>query len=150
MGYYMRFFDTSNSPLTIKAIENGLKTYDAAYRLDIPAVAAIPQADVYLGDELYGEIELQQSGDGLFEDEIQQWRGSLEDSDGDHRERVRDVVHGTKQIVCVRVLSQGRDSETTLRGLEPLWAWLFANREGLLHADGEGFYDENDLILNAP
>jgi hypothetical protein len=31
--------------------------------------------------------------------------------------------------------------------LSPLWDWLLANRSGLIQADGEGFYEGRNLIL---
>ena len=49
--------------------------------------------------------------------------------------------------VAVRVLDQGREPEETLAKLDPLWQWLLANREGLLQAEGEGYYGATGLIL---
>ena len=34
-----------------------------------------------------------------------------------------------------------------LQRLQPLWDWLFLFRSGVLHADGEGYYDADDLIV---
>lgn len=51
-------------------------------------------------------------------------------------------------IVAVQVLFGTGDAETTLVRLDPLWAWLFDNRAGLLHAGGEGYYDRRHLLLN--
>lgn len=35
----------------------------------------------------------------------------------------------------------------TLDRLVPLWTWLQANRRGLIQADGEGYYDGQELIM---
>jgi hypothetical protein len=48
------------------------------------------------------------------------------------------------------VLHQGRSNEETLGLLAPLWDWLTTSRRGLVQADGEGFYDQGELILEAP
>jgi hypothetical protein len=147
MGYYMRFFDRSDEPLTVAAIEAALKNVDPAYRLESPAAGRIPQADLYIGDGLYAEIEINQPGDGLFDDEVPEMLTFLEDADGENRGRVEDVLRGAKRIISVRVLSQGRESDETLTGIEPLLGWLFLTRDGLLQADGEGYYDKEGLIL---
>lgn len=31
--------------------------------------------------------------------------------------------------------------------LDPLWVWLFQNRDGLLQADSEGYYDRRGIIF---
>jgi hypothetical protein len=71
----------------------------------------------------------------------------LLDAEGKGRKRVEKVLKTAKRTIAVQVLSQGRESEETLSGIDPLWRWLFLTRKGLLHADGEGYYDEDDLIL---
>jgi hypothetical protein len=147
MGYYMRFFDTSEKPLTIGDIEGAMRDVDPAYRLEVPKPAKIPQADLYLGDGLYAEVEINQPGDGLFEDEIAEMLEFLEDAEGNARKQVEKVLKAAKRIVSVRVLGQDRETEDTLAGIDPLWKWLFATRAGLLQADGEGYYDADDLIL---
>src|SRR5262245_6915905 len=155
MGYYMRFFDTSEKPLTIGEIEGALRDVDPAYRLEAPESAKVPQADLYLGDGLYAEIEINQPGDGLFEDEIAEMLEFLEDAEGKARKdaegkarkRVEKVLKGARRIVSVRVLGQDRETDETLAGIDPLWKWLFSTRAGLLQADGEGYYDADDLVL---
>ncbi len=147
MGYYMRFFDTSEKPLTIGDIEGALRSADPAYRLEAPESAKIPQADLYLRDEPYAEIEINQPGDGQFDDEIAEMLEFLEDAEGKARKRVAKVLKGAKRIVSVRVLGQDRETKDTLAGIDPLWRWLFSGRAGLLQADGEGYYDAHDLVL---
>jgi hypothetical protein len=147
MGYYMRFFDTSEKPLTIGEIEGALRDVDPAYRLEAPESAKIPQADLYLRDGLYAEIEINEPGDELFENEIAEMLEFLEDAEGKARKRVEKVLKGARRIVSVRVLGQDRETDETLAGIDPLWKWLFSTRAGLLQADGEGYYDAGDLIL---
>ena len=147
MGYYMRYFDTSKERLTIDTIDEALKKEDPAYRLVAPASAKVPQADMYRGDGLFAEIEINEPGDGLFEEEIQEFLESLEEAEGENRKRVEKVLKEAKRIISVRVLHQDRETEETLAGIDPLWQWLFLTRAGLLQADGEGYYDEVELIL---
>jgi hypothetical protein len=143
----MRFFDTTKKSLAISEIDGALKEVDPKYRLDIPGKAKIPQADLYHGDNLCGELEINKPGDGLFDDEIEEMLEFLEDAKGKSRQTVEKVLRGAKRIVVMRVLSQGRKAKQTFARLDPLWEWLFANRTGLLQADGEGYYDKVKLIL---
>lgn len=62
-------------------------------------------------------------------------------------ERVLEVLTRVREMIAVQVLFGGRDIESTLTRLDPLWEWLFAHRRGLLQADGEGFYDATGLVL---
>jgi hypothetical protein len=57
------------------------------------------------GDGLYAEIEINQPGDGLFDDEIGEMLEFLEDAEGENRGRVEKVLRGARRIVSVRVLS---------------------------------------------
>jgi hypothetical protein len=147
MGYYMRFFDTSPPPLTVEAIEVALKEIDPAYHIEIAKDARIPQGDLYFGDAIYGEIEINQPGDGVFDEELDEMLEFLEESEGAGRARVEAVLRSAQRTVVVRVLWQTRDTESTMIRIDPLWDRLFIEREGLLQADGEGYYDDDELIL---
>lgn len=147
MPYRMRFFDTSDEALSIKGIEVALKREDPAYHLEVFEDSERPLADMYFGGGVYAQIELNQPGDGLFDEEIQEMLEFIIDAEGKGRKQVEQVLKAAKRIIAVQVLSQGRQSEETLAVIDPLWQWLFHTRKGLLHADGEGYYDENDLIL---
>ena len=147
MPYRMRFFDTSDDSLSLKDIEVALKREDPAYRLEIFEDSERPLADMYFGDGVYAPIELNQPGDGLFDEEIQEMLEFLIDAEANGRKQVEKVLKTAKRIIAAQVLSQGRESEETLSAIDPLWKWLFFTRKGLLHADSEGYYDEDDLIL---
>lgn len=147
MPYRMRYFDTSDEPLSIKDIEGAMKREDPAYRLEILEDSKAPVADLYLRDSIYAQIEINQAGDGLFDEEIREMLDLLLEAEGKGRKRVEKVLKTAKRTIAVQVLSQGRDSEETLSGIDPLWQWLFLTRKGLLQADGEGYYDEDGVIL---
>jgi hypothetical protein len=145
----MRYFDTSDEALSIKDIEVALKRQDPAYRLEIFEGSERPLADMYFGNGVYAQIELNQPGDGLFDEEIQEMLECIVDAEGKGQKQVKNVLRTAKRTIAVQVLSQGRESEETLSVIDPLWKWLFLTRKGLLRADGEGYYDEHDLILEA-
>jgi hypothetical protein len=143
----MRYYDVSDESLSLKDIEAALKREDPLYRMEIFEDSERPLADMYLGDDIYAQIELYQPGDGLFDEEIQEMLEFLVDAEGRGRKRVEKVLKTAKRTIAVQVLSQEREWEKTLSVIDPLWKWLFLFRKGLLHADGEGYYDEDDLIL---
>ncbi len=61
MGYYMRYILTDDRETTLSEIETGLKQVDPDYSIG-------DGETLMYGDELYGEIEINVPGDGLFED----------------------------------------------------------------------------------
>lgn len=46
-----------------------------------------------------------------------------------------------------RKLSVGQIETATLDTISPLWDWLFKNYHGIMQADGEGYYDADNQIL---
>jgi hypothetical protein len=143
----MRFFDTSEKALSLGDIEDALRQVDPAYRLEPFEPDDARRAALYLGDSLYAEIEINAPGDELFEAETGEMLEFLKEAMGAGRERVEGVLKSARRTVAVSVLGAGRTSEESLAGIDPLWVWLFSTRSGLLHADAEGFYDGNELIL---
>ena len=100
-----------------------------------------------VGDSVYAQIEINLPGDGLYDEEIQEMLGFPLDAEGQGRKRVERVLKSAKRTIAVQVLWQGRESEETFSRIDPSWQWLFLTRKGLLYADGEGYYNEDDLIL---
>ncbi len=146
----MRFFDTAK-PLTLRNIRTALRRHDRLYELDIPT-AANPRHGVlrYTG-VVHAEIDLSVPGDGTFDDEIAEMLASVAAIRGRTKAHAKGLVEETlrtaKQTVVVCVRFGAKELENTLERIDPLWDWLFDRGSGLLQADGEGFYDEDGLIL---
>jgi hypothetical protein len=60
---------------------------------------------------------------------------------------VATTLRSAQAIIAAQVLFGTGETEMTLSRLDPLWAWLFCNRDGLLQADGEGYYDAHGVVL---
>ncbi len=60
------------------------------------------------------------------------------------------VLDGAQAIVGMEAEWTGSDAEPVLSRLDPLWDWLFEQRQGLLQMDTEGFYDADGLVLDMP
>ncbi len=62
MSYFMRYISTDATPITLAQLEQVLQAVNPTYR--------VVDSVLHLGDEVYGDIEINRSGDELFEDEI--------------------------------------------------------------------------------
>jgi hypothetical protein len=139
VGYYMRFYDTDPRPLHVSELKAGLREIDPAFDIDGGFL-------LYAG-EWQAEITIDSPDSPYFDSDTNMLKAELAGAIGPGRERVEAVLRNAQREGCVRVLWGGRDSETTLSRLDVLWDWLFSHRCGLLHAEGEGFYEDETLIL---
>lgn len=147
MGYYMRFYDPDPRPLRVAQIRAGLRRFDPAYGVEPNGRGC--GLLVAAGDpHPYGELEINGGRQQLFHSERAEMLEALTGNRGKGRKRVEDVLRAAQRVVSVRVLHGSRDSETTFELLDCLWDWLNDTRPGgLLHADGEGYYEDEVLIL---
>lgn len=139
MSYYLRFLSEDDRPLLLGEVMAGLQ--GLGFWID-------EGGTLYRGDELLGQLEVSGPGDGPFEAESDELRHEARRG-GAAAGPVLTRLASLTAIVAVGVLWQERTAEQTLDLLSPLWDWLLANRHGLIHADGEGFYDGQELILAA-
>jgi hypothetical protein len=145
MGYYMRYFMTDGREITLPIVEAALRSVDPAYQV------VVSDWDDF-GDLLYADlkiavIEINRPDDEIFQDDVAEFQDVVGNGDNPVEQRVRDVLAATRAIIAVEALWEDTNSETTLVRIDPLWDWLYANRDGLSQADGEGFYDRSGLIL---
>ena len=148
MGYSMRFYDTDTRPLFVSEIRAGLREIDPQFDID-DANDALGSGYLTHAGALYAEISIDGPDAEYFNYD---WsadclRVSVANEHTAGKHRVEAVLRGAQRMVHVRVRWGGRDAETTLSRLDVLWDWLFTNRSGLLYAEGEGFYEDEELIL---
>jgi hypothetical protein len=143
MGYYLRFITTDTDPIDLEKIGEVLQSTDPRYTLEIQNNDATLMYD----GGPYADLEINLPGDGLFEEEIEELIGFLEDATGRKKKRVQAVLEDAKQILAAQVLFGGRDLEVTFDRIDPIWEHLFAQHHGLLQADGEGYYDSPEHLL---
>lgn len=139
VGYWMRFFDTKTPPLTLRSLTSALRRIDRQFGLDA--------GQLTYGGAAFAQIELSRPGDGIFEEEVANFRNCVEAKRGAKaagaKAKLLATLDSAKRTVVVRV----GDHDEALELLDVVWDWLFAHRSGLLQADGEGFYDGEELIL---
>ena len=146
MGYYIRFIATDEEKASLSEIESALKKFDSGYKIDRGEIDTFEGVLMY-GNEVYGQLEINEKGDGIFEDEIEMLKERVEEAEGENKQKILDVLNQANFLVFARVLQQGRGWDETIKKLAALWDWLITNRKGLIHADYEGFYDDSDLIF---
>ena len=146
MGYYMRFIFDGDNEISMAGIEVGLKSIDSNYNF-AEWDQERESAELFHGNELYGEIEINRIGGELMDEEIEELIEDVEDAVGGDKDGVLQVLTNSKAMFVIRVLWQGRETEDTLEMIDPLWEWLFTKYKGLLQADGEGYYNKSEQIL---
>jgi hypothetical protein len=143
LGYYMRYIVADERPVTVAQLQSALSEASADYKFDGDEI----EATIIFRGHRVGHLTLNVPGDGLFDAERAELITFAEDGTGSAKQRVIDTLHAARGIVAVQVLFGDGDTERTLASLDPLWHWLHANRTGLLQADGEGYYQQQGLIL---
>ena len=150
MPYYMTFFVDHASGLTFAEIEEALRAEDHSYHIEVLdrlPTDSFDAADLSYGDDEYARLEINRVDDQLFHGEIQNHLEMVEYVGRGQKSRVATTLRHANTILRVQVLWRQRDRDVTLDRLQPLWEWLFAFRSGVLHADGEGFYDADGLLV---
>jgi len=146
MGYYMRYITEATQPMSVGELGKALKNAAGPLSLAFDD-ADDTAADLAFGSDVIGAIEINRSGDGLFEEEIEELLEFLDDVDDPDRARVERLLKQATAIYAVRVLFGERDTEETLERLDAVWDVLFSKMPGLLQADGEGYYDQAGQVL---
>lgn len=148
MGYYMRFITTDEQTRAIHELHAELHSHNSKWSLHEHPATTRPGADIVFDGSVYGELEVNRPGDGLFEEEIGELQEFLEDAGEGDLHRVSTLLNQARAIIAVRVLWGGREADETLDTLQVFWEALSAHHTGLLQADGEGYYDDSGLILS--
>jgi len=143
LGYYMRYIVVDERPVTLTDVQTALSEPDGDYVVD----GEETEASVSFRGQVVGHLTLNVPGDGLFDEERDELVEFADEGDARGKRRVLDALRRARGIVAVQVLFGDGDPERTLGALDPLWRWLHVNRRGLLQADGEGYYDGQELIF---
>ena len=143
MGYYMRYVLTDQRPVGRDEISAALASASSPCKVGEDDGALV----LALDEDAVAVVEVNGSGDELFEEERDEFLELIEDWAGRGRRKVAKALHDAKAIVAIQILFGERDVEETLELVDPLLGWLVSSRTGLLQVDGEGFYDGRKLIL---
>jgi len=139
----MRYIVADKRPVTLADVRSALTAASPHYKFEGDEIGAT----ISFRGHRVGHLTLNVPGDGLFDAERAELITFADEGTGSAKRRVIDTLHAARAIVAVQVLFGDGDTERTLASLDPLWHWLHANRNGLLQADGEGYYHQQGLIL---
>jgi hypothetical protein len=139
MSYTMRFVQTDDQPITIESINAALQSADKRYQVN--------DGRLSVGDSTCAEIKIVRKQDSGFGAKINDLRELATKAAGRGKKRVLQTLDEAQALVVVQVLWEECEPEETLQKIDPLWAWLFDNAEGLVQADDEGFYERSKRIL---
>src|SRR5512137_2275820 len=113
MGYYTRYIIGDSRVISLDLVERALKSVDQEYHL-AARDDANEFADLMLGSDVYGELEINRRDSELMQEELDELSAEIEESKAGSVQRVKSLLEVSKAMVVVRVLSQGRTSEDTL------------------------------------
>ncbi len=125
MTFYLRYILTNGAEVSLPELDAALQQTDTSYELDGDLIL--------LNGEEIGQIEINEPGDGLFEDDL-----ALLDEFAEQKQdydRLRSLLEQATGLVTVHVL-QAASAEN-----EPLFRWLLDNRPGLFVIEGGLFYN---------
>lgn len=144
MSYYMRFILTDGTPPSLDAISDALSKIDSAFTM-VQTSGEDEAGDLYYEDELCAEIEINQRGDPLCDEDIEDFVEELHKHDDPKREIVLEYLDRATGMVVAHVLRAGHEDPSILN---KLWEWLFSTRKGVLQVDEEGFFDRDQRIVS--
>ena len=102
---------------------------------------------VHHAEHAIGHLDVSTPGEPGFEEQRDQLLQAATKARGRGRRRVLDALRGASAILAVEVLFGTGETESTLVRLDPLWAWLVDHRQGMVQADGEGYYDGVGVVF---
>jgi len=130
VGQYMRYF--ADATLSLDVLKKSLSTEDATFKID--------GGEVTRGGQLLAEVEINKPGSDMFSDDI---NGMLQKLHYAGASQVMQRVQGTQAVLAVQILD-GAPNAMELLG--PFWTVLQRMSTGLWHVEGQGFYDQGQLI----
>ena len=144
MSYFMRFILTDGAPPSLESVAEALSKVDAEFTI-VKDSADTVSGDLYYDDDLCAEIEINQRGDPLCDEDIEDFVEELNKHDDPKRQIALEVLEQATGMIVVHVLRAGHENPAVLNHL---WDWLFATRAGLHQVDEEGFFDHEGRVIS--
>lgn len=126
----MRYF--ADATLALDVLKQSLRSEDATFKID--------GGEVWRGEQLLAEIEINRPGSDMFADDI---NGMIQRLQSVGAFPVMQRIQGTQAVLAVQILD-GTPNAMDLLG--PLWTVLAQLATGLWHVEGHGFYDQGQLV----
>jgi hypothetical protein len=152
MGYYVRAFCTSRTVPTLTEVENALRRTLPAVRFDTDDArdsADWRNAELYYSEArgpIVLEVNVNHGPDSLVLAERQEFIEEVSNlDDSEAKARVVDHLRSVNYVVLCQLLGDIDESGFEANG--ELLDFFVENYGGLIQADGEGFYEGTDLVV---
>tara|TARA_R110000787_G_scaffold17494_11_gene54713 strand:- start:671 stop:1117 length:447 start_codon:yes stop_codon:yes gene_type:complete len=145
MSYYIRTFSTSPAP-SLDEMATALQAVAPQVSLENSSQDTETRAVVLVNGAVLAELEVSPQGSDVFEEEIEDFTTIAARAAGGESQ-VQNALNATRTIFAFRVLDQGRPRDCTLDMLDPVIDHYLALYPGILHAQLQGFYVGNEMIL---
>lgn len=142
MAYFMRFVSVDPRPLSLTELEEALRAVDVKYSIR-RSERDTSSGELRYGRSLYALLDISK-----VDEDVAALRDTVGKIEGETAKRVHQRLEHATDVLTVEVKWQSRGTEKTLRMLDPILEWLIANRHGFVQADGEGFYDGKELVVD--
>jgi hypothetical protein len=126
----MRYF--ADASLALDAIKKSLTAADQAFKID--------GGEVSREGHVLAEIEITKPGSDMFSDDI---NGMIQRLQSVGAAQVTQRVLATQAVLTMHILDGTPDA---MERLGPLWNVLAGMATGLWHVEGQGFYDQGQLV----
>lgn len=150
MGYYMRIFCTAPEAPSVGAMLEVMKSHgfdvDAFPNEDLES-QEWEQTEFSTGGKalFLSELNYNSGTESLAAEEIEEFIEFVEEvDDSPAKKTVEQHLRDTKFVIANQILDQ---AEETLEIIDVLNSHLAHTFGGMVQADGEGFYDGEDLIV---
>jgi hypothetical protein len=97
--------------------------------------------------EDWAVVSLNLPDDGLFEQEVEEFEELVDEAEGRGKSRVKKLLSNCSAIIGLQVLMGGTEGNEALDRLNGVFASILTEWPGLMHFDGDGFYDLKGLVL---
>ncbi len=126
----MRYF--ADATLALNVIKKSLSVEDPSFKID--------GGEVSRDGQLLAEIEVNKPGSDMFSDDVNGMIKKLQDAGA---AQVTQRIQGTQAVLAVQILDEVANA---MELLGPLWTVLQRLSTGLWHIEGQGFYDQGQLV----
>ncbi|MBP9085489.1 MAG: hypothetical protein KBG15_05185 [Kofleriaceae bacterium] len=136
VSYFIRYF--ADRPITTKHINQGLQALDPSFKIDL--------GELLRGDAALGQLEVNQAKGDMFEDDLRQTVGMVQQTG--RGQQIVPRLMASQAIVVVAVEWNERGQDVTMDMLAPLWSVLAQLSPGLSQWDGNGIFDGGTQLVD--
>jgi hypothetical protein len=133
---FVRYF--ADAVVTLKAVAAQLQQFDPGFKID--------GGELSRGGEMLAEIEINAQGSDLFAEDLASKVADLERVGSPAARHLVGRMRRTQSIVTLHILDTA-NPQAQWEQLTPVWSALPALSTGVTQSDGQGFFDNGQLVV---